>query len=522
MSDRESPVVEPTGTASVLQDLEHLVRASYPLIYVVSSEERRVEGYLAALAKRRKRAFYRWSITEGFRKADGTAHQDVRDPIAALDTLLKQEEPALFVLRDFHPFLKDLTVNRKVRDLNRALRTSGTTAIVLSPVGATAPELAKEMVVVDFPLPDAAELAATVQRLVRESGGRVQLEDGDEEALVDALAGLTDEEAENVLAKSLVAARRFDLSLIIGEKEQVIRQSKALEYFHPREGLDDVGGLPALKDWLRKRRRAFSRKAREFGLPTPKGLLLIGVPGCGKSLTAKAVASAWGMPLLRLDMGAVFGSFVGTSEENIRQATRTAEAVAPCVLWLDELEKGLSGSKSSGQTDGGTTSRVFGTFISWLQEKRSPVFVVATANDVTALPPELLRKGRFDEIFFVDLPDRQAREDIYSIHIARRDRDLETFDLPELAAASEAFSGSEIEQIVVSGLYDAFERGGDLEQRDLLAAIAATVPLSTTMHEDIEAMRHWADSRARMASGPGTPAGAATPPSGDRLLDFED
>jgi SpoVK/Ycf46/Vps4 family AAA+-type ATPase len=273
-----------------------------------------------------------------------------------------------------------------------------------------------------------------------------------------------------------------------------------LEYYATDEDLGRVGGLDHLKTWLDRRAAAFGDEARQFGLPEPKGLLLLGVQGCGKSLTAKAIASQWKLPLLRLDMGAIFGSLIGSSEANIRRAIKMAEGVAPVVLWIDEIEKGLSGIKSSGDTDGGTGARVFGALLTWMQEKTAPVFVVATANRIADLPPELLRKGRFDEIFFIDLPSARERADIFAIHLQRRGRDPATFDLAELAAASRGCSGAELEQAIISGLYEAFGERKQLDTAHILKALRETRPLSTTMAEDIEQLRDWARTRARPAS----------------------
>jgi SpoVK/Ycf46/Vps4 family AAA+-type ATPase len=315
--------------------------------------------------------------------------------------------------------------------------------------------------------------------------------------------GLTINEAENVFAKTLVQTGGLsekDVPIILSEKEQIIRKSGMLEYYRASEEFGNVGGMGELKDWLRKRKSAFSADARSFGLPNPKGALLIGVQGCGKSLCAKALASLWKVPLLRLDLGKVFSSLVGSSEENVRQAVQIAESVAPAILWVDEIEKAFSGTQSSSFSDAGTTSRVFGTFITWLQEKTAPVFVIATANNISQLPPELLRKGRFDEIFFVDLPDREDRAEIFRIHITKRDRDPNNFDLQKLAAETDGFSGAEIEEAVTASLFDVFDNNTDLTTEGLLQSVHATVPLYTTMKEDIEKTREWAKERARPAS----------------------
>jgi SpoVK/Ycf46/Vps4 family AAA+-type ATPase len=279
-----------------------------------------------------------------------------------------------------------------------------------------------------------------------------------------------------------------------------VRKSGVLEYYDASETMQDVGGLDLLKDWLRKRRAAFSQEARAFGLPAPKGVLLLGVQGTGKSLSAKAIANLWNLPMLRLDVGRVFGSLVGASEANMRAAIRTAEAVAPCILWIDELEKGFAGVQGSGVSDSGTTARVFATFLTWMQDKRAPVFVVATANDVSQLPPELLRKGRFDEIFFIDLPTAAEREQIFAIHLRKRGRDPQHYDLKRLAAATEGFSGAEIEQVVVAGLFTAFDAGRELTTDDMLEEVRHTVPLAVMMREEIEELRTWAQLRTRPAS----------------------
>ena len=328
-----------------------------------------------------------------------------------------------------------------------------------------------------------------------------------EERVVKAALGLTESEAANVFAKILVEDRAFnleDLPRILDEKRQIIRKTGLLEFCQLSEEMGNVGGLEALKGWLDSRSDAFSEKAREFGLPEPKGLLLLGVQGCGKSLTAKAIASQWRLPLLRLDVGAVMNAFVGSSEENMRKAIRVAESLAPCILWLDEIEKGFSGVGGRGADgDSGTTARVFATFLTWLQEKTKPVFVIATANSIEHLPPEMLRKGRFDEIFFIDLPSGKEREEIFRIHLRRRERDPAAYDTDALAQASSGMSGAEIEAIVVEGLWRAFPLGRDVNQEDLVSAIRETVPLSRTMAESIDALRAWARSRARPASGNG-------------------
>ena len=323
---------------------------------------------------------------------------------------------------------------------------------------------------------------------------------------MESALGLTVMEARLAFAKAIIQNRKLteeEIPMIIAEKEQIIKKSGLLEYFHPKEYLTSVGGLDNLKEWIHKRGQAYSDDARAFGLNIPRGVLLLGIPGCGKSLTAKAIANEWKFPLLRFDLGKVFGGIVGESERNIRYALDVAKTISPCVLWIDEIEKGLSGSQSSGRTDGGTSARVFGTFLTWMQEKKEPVFVVATANDISSLPPELLRKGRFDEIFFVDLPSAKERENIFNIHLSNKKRDAKKLGLnmAELVKKTEGFSGAEIEEVVNEALFNAYAAGqSDLQQENLLECISATSPLSRTMAETIANLRKWAEQRARMAS----------------------
>ncbi len=396
----------------------------------------------------------------------------------------------------------------ELRDISAAFKRGSKrrNLVFLSPVLKVPAELESSVAIVDFELPNRNAIGKIVDRILRslppELPLRIREDEDYRERVIEAALGLTAEEAENVYSKSLVRTRCFDIDTILGEKKHIIRKSGLLEFYESRAGFGDVGGLEVLKGWLNKRQAAFSKRARDFGLPLPKGILLVGVPGCGKSLTAKAVGAMWQLPLLRLDVGKVFSSLVGSSEENIRKAIKTAEAVAPSILWLDELEKGFSGTGSSGQSDGGTTARVFGSFITWLQEKSSPVFVIATANDVSQLPPELLRKGRFDEIFFVDLPTEDERASITAIHLERKNRNPDEFNIDMLVKATQGFSGSEIEQGIVSALFDAFEFGDgrDINDEILQQAVSEIIPLSYTAKEKIDYLREWARARARRAS----------------------
>lgn len=498
---------------SMRKELETYIRARYPLLWIVTSEEERALAELEKLAIDLRRRLLLWSATSGETNPALPSAQDrtKRDPLAMLGSIDEAEDPAIYALRDFHPFLKDVGVRRRLREVAFGLQKSQKTVLLLGPVLDIPPELEKEITVVDFALPSAEELKsllAEIESSTRQHGQiDVDLNRRERDRLVRACQGLTVSEASNAVAKAIIeAGGRLDgqaVEAVAAEKQQIIRKSGLLEYYAGSERLDDVGGLATLKEWLRKRVRAFSESARAFGLPEPKGILLVGVQGCGKSLVAKSVANGWRLPLLRLDVGRLFSSLVGSSEENLRNAIRTAESIAPVVLWVDEIEKGFSGIGSSNVSDAGTSARVFGSFITWLQEKQAPVFVIATANRVDQLPPELVRKGRFDEIFFVDLPDVQERTDIWRIHLLKRNRDPQAFDLSTLAMASDGLSGAEIEQALIDGLYEAFDRNRPLAMEDLLLVLQQTVPLSTMMQEEIQALRNWAQQRARPASGSG-------------------
>ncbi len=507
-----SPAAGSQAAPKFVQELDTLVRARYPLIHIVSAEEQRLDALLAELAQSHGKALWSWSVTKGLRPAGphgGHAPfeaEATREPLDALAAAAKVADPALVVLKDFHPYLDDPKVVRALRELGQELKGRYTTAVLLSPVLSVPVELEKEMAVLDVPLPtfrDLAQLLKEIVEVLRQDGRvTVDLRRDQAEQLVKAAMGLTLNEAENAFAKAVAAHQRLgaeDIAVMLEEKRQIIRKSGLLEYYPVDRSLAAVGGLDLLKAWLAQRGRAFSEAARRFGLPEPKGLLLLGVQGCGKTLTAKAIASQWSLPLLKLDMGRIFSGLIGSSEENLRRAIRVAEGAAPAVLWIDEIEKGLAGGQS-GQSDGGVASRVFGALLTWLQEKTSPVFVVATANRIDALPPELLRKGRFDETFFVDLPSEPERREILEIHMRQRRRDPARFDLVALAALTEGFSGAEIEQAVVAALYDAFGVGGELTQEQLARAVRDTVPLAQTMREDVAALREWARRRTRLAS----------------------
>ncbi len=497
------------------EEVETLIRARYPILYIQSSEEARLQGVIQEIAQRRQKQLFEWSCSVGL-LTSGTSIQSskaksspTREPLAALDYVIDQTEPAIFLFKDLHPFLtrNNHTVIRRLKEIALHLKNSFKTVIIMAPILEIPAELEKEITVLNFPLPTRDELDDLLSRILEDvkrfKQVHVDLEEAGRERLLQAALGLTMSEAENVFAKIIVKSEGLsadDVNEVFTEKQQIVRKSGLLEYCTVDETMSDVGGLPVLKDWLAKRGMAFSDEARAYGLPTPKGILLVGAQGCGKSLCAKAVATLWQLPLLRFDMGRMFGSLVGSSEENVRRAIQVAESVAPAILWVDEIDKAFAGTQSSGVSDGGTGARVFATFLTWLAEKKKPVFVVATANDTSQLPPELMRKGRLDEIFYVDLPTAMEREEIFRIHITRRGRDASQFDLAALAGASEGFSGAEIEEAINSALYEAFYAGADLTTEQVKSALSETTPLSRTMAEAIERQRATIAGRARDAS----------------------
>jgi SpoVK/Ycf46/Vps4 family AAA+-type ATPase len=422
----------------------------------------------------------------------------------ALLAIQELPEKTIIVLRDFHLFLNgdpNPVLLRQLKDTLQHSKTRNTPLIILGCRLCMPPELEREITVIEFSLPGKEELGRVLDGVL-ESASLKGLAESERETALDAASGLTTIEAENAFALSVAESKAIVPTVIAREKAQAVKKNGLLEIIETKESLDCIGGLDVLKDWLLKRRNAFGKKARAYGLPTPKGLLIIGLPGSGKSLTAKATASVFGVPLLRLDAGRIFAGLVGQSEYNLRSVINTAEAIAPAVLWIDELEKGMAGSKSSGATYGGTSARVLGTFLAWMQEKTAPVFVVATANDVSQLPPEMLRAGRWDQLFFVDLPNDKEREAIWSIQIAKHSRDPKDFDTRQLAKATEGLTGSEIEAVFVESLYQAFD--DDKEPTDLAIARVLTefAPLSKMMSEQINALRSWAKGRARFATTP--------------------
>lgn len=531
------------NSKDVAGDIVALLRARNPLIWIVTTEEARVEGYIVEAAAAANMIPRTWDTAAGIRKMDGKQDRDGDlDPsitaelgyaLAAIQTRAEKPAPiegnrGLWIMRDVPPWLEGpigLNPMRRLRNLARFLpktpRDCAQAIIILSPRSDVPPELSNHATVIEWPLPDRGEIAAildaNVRAVIRQVDKSVaEIEDDDapeiaeaikkflngaREPAIDAAVGLSAEEAAACYARSLVQKRCIDPAIVSQEKKRVIAKAGVLEWFDPLPGgLDAVGGLDVLKKWLVSRRLAYTAKAREYGLPAPRGAFLVGISGCGKSLISKAIATAWGVPLLKLDLGALQSKFVGESQANIRKAFRTIEAIGRCVVWLDEVEKALAGA-TQGAADGGVSADALGTILTWMQERKGESFVIATSNDVTQLPPELLRKGRFDEMWWVDLPTRDERGEIAVASLKAHGRTETMLDFDAIINATEGFTGSEIAALVPDALFTAFaDDGREIETRDLLAAAKTVVPLSKTKKETIDKQRAWAQERARFAT----------------------
>jgi hypothetical protein len=475
------------------RELELLVKSGFRLVVLETFEEDRAVRAVQAAAGTAERAVAVWSLASGLGEpGEGAGSFD-----AGLRAMAACPDPTLFVVLDAQRVLAEATALRRLRDLLPTLTKRRQSLVLVGPVVDLPLELDREAGHVRLALPTARDL----DPLFRKIAGQRKLPVPDEslwEPVVRAALGLTAGEAVRIFNMACLQARQLDaeaVRLVVKEKGQALRRTPALTFHEPTSGLGEVGGLGELKRWLAERRRAFGEEARSFGLPVPRGLLLLGVQGCGKSLSAKAVAREWHFPLLRLDLAAAFGDPERSPEVIVRTATQVAESLAPVVLWIDEIEKGFA---ASGQDP--ASSRVLGAFLTWLAEKQAPVFVAATANDVLHLPPELLRRGRFDELFFVDLPNTLERLEVFAIHLRKAGRDPNHYMIDELAAQAERLSGAEIEQVVSAALYKAFAEGRELSDADLSNAITETVPLYETYEERIKELRDWARHRARSAT----------------------
>lgn len=516
------------GLKKTEQHLTNLFKARFSFVYIPTWEEIRIVDLITKIANnvktiKSKRDVFIWSSTEGLKKNLKDGQESVNngnEPIDALNFIDNYNNPAILILKDIHPLLglnnrnADYNLIRKIRDVAGSLKNADVSknVVIIAPSLVLPLELQKDITVVDFDLPTLDEIKSLLNEMIEmneSSGIVIDLKEDEKEILCKAAQGLTLQEAENAFARAMVSKGQLtikELDVILDEKCQVIKKTGILEFIKSDFNMNDVGGLENLKKWLIKRNNSWLGKAqKDYNLPAPKGVLITGVPGCGKSLTAKAMSALWQLPLLRLDVGKIFSGLVGSSEENMRKAIQTAEAVAPSILWIDEIEKGFGGN--GGERDGGTATRVFGTFLTWMSEKTKPVFVIATANNINALPSEMLRKGRFDEIFFVDLPTKAERKVIFKLHLEKRlkgsiSKDFAVTDtlLNKLAEITEGFVGAEIEQVVISALFEAFSENRTLKEEDLYKVINNTVPLSTTQSEQILAIREWANERAVAAT----------------------
>ncbi|MGD1711890.1 AAA family ATPase [Dapis sp. BLCC M172] len=486
------------------EEFELLLRSRYSIIYIQTREEERVENSITESAKKQgNRAVYLWDFVEGYQNNPNDIGFGKRNPLQGLELLEKLPESAaaIFILRDFQRFLEDISISRKLRNLAKKLKSQPKNIVILAPEISVPDDLTEVITIIEFPLPNSQEISQEVERLLVAMGQSLEKRLLDE--VVRASQGLSIERIRRVLAKAIATHGELevdDVDLILEEKRQTIRQTQILDFYPAHENISDIGGLDNLKDWLLRRGGAFSERARQYGLPHPRGLLLVGIQGTGKSLTAKAIAHHWHLPLLRLDVGRLFGGLVGESESRTRQMISIAEALAPCVLWIDEIDKGFAGFKSQG--DAGTTSRVFGTFITWLAEKISPVFVVATANNIESLPAEILRKGRFDEIFFVGLPNQEERKAIFEVHLSRlRPHNIKSYDIQRLAYETPDFSGAEIEQSLVEAMHIGFSQNREFTTEDILESASQIIPLARTAEEQIKFLQDWAAAgKARLAS----------------------
>ena len=486
------------------EELNILIQAQYPLIYLVTSEEQRAEQEIAKMAQHR--GVFIWTVTHGiveYGQVRQTTQHNTVSPESAIEWVIRQKEHGIYIFKDLHAFIDAPVTTRWLRDAIASFKGTEKIIILMSPVQQVPIELEKDIVVLDFAMPNMEELDQVLsQQLEYTRNRRVSSEV--REKLLKAALGLTIDEAQKVYRKAYVKSGSLtqeEVEIVLSEKKQLIRRNGILEYIEEDETIEAVGGLDELKKWLRQRSDAFTQRARVYGLPQPKGMLILGVPGCGKSMIAKTTSRLWGLPIPRLDMGRVYdGSMVGRSEANLRNALKTAESISPVILFIDELDKSFAGSGGSADSDGGTSSRIFGSFLTWMQEKTSSVFVMATANRVERLPGEFLRKGRFDEIFFVDLPTSLERQAIFKIHLNKRRSEISRFDTEQLAKVSDGFSGAEIEQAIIAAMYEAFAQDREFTQLDIIAAIKSTLPLSRTMTEQVSALRDWARQRARPAS----------------------
>src|SRR5262245_45582123 len=495
-------------TSEALEQIRSRILSRYTLLYLKTWEEERWEAELAELALETERGLVVWTVTDGPQPPSGNGADNQGDPLAFLEQIEAYPSDHLFLIKDFHPYLRDPRVVRKLRDLTTKLGAQHKTLLFIGPIVEIPVDLQKEAFEFDLPMPGLEdlrnELAGVIDQMESASEKLPEMTPEFEEKLLKAVLGLTAREARKALQLALSGRDQLDdevFKTLVAEKRHLVQGSDLLEFYDLEEGVNDVGGLELLKEWLQQRAEAFTERAREQGIPVPKGVLLLGIQGCGKSLTARATARLLSFPLVRLDVANLLSTDRGSSERNMRDVMRLMEAIAPAVLWLDEIEKGFAGvGGDSDKSTDATMSRIMGSFLTWMESRKASVFVVATANSVANLPPEMLRRGRFDELFFVDLPNYHERKHILSIHLTKRGWKPEKYDLSKLSNKTEGYSGAELEQIVVSAMIDAYGQGRVLAQEDLDKSKEQSVPLSVTMEEKVFALREWAASRCRRAT----------------------
>jgi len=499
-----------------VQHFKTLVVSFHPVIVIETVEEERVQTLMQKACTDMQMPIFEWSIAQGLMRSPespdnrwqneyappgskrGQALPKTAEPIDMLRHIQDMSFRAIFWLKDFAPHLKDAVVARQFREVAQQFALNHSTLVISGSGVALPPELAQDVVYFDIKLPEPEELYSEVSKVVRTLGSKVNVDlaPDDIPALVKALQGMTLSQTRKVVSYAALHDGELnaeDVKRILARKARVIHEEGLLDYFPSETNVSELGGFEGLKRWLAYARVGFTPQARKFNLPAPKGILIVGIQGCGKSLAAKTIAHQWNLPLLKLDAGRLYDKYVGESDKNFRRAVMLAETMAPCILWIDEIEKSMG--QSSSDADGGLSRRLFGYFLTWLQEKSQEIFVVATANDLSAIPPELLRKGRFDEIFFVDLPDTHERENILKIHLSRRNQGLDAYDLPTLVAVTDGFSGAEIEQAIITAHYRALYENRPADTALVVEQIKRTVPLSVTRREDINRLRSLAKER---------------------------
>jgi AAA+ superfamily predicted ATPase len=531
---------------NALERLKILLNSSTPIVVIETVEEVRAVRLVRVACSQVNLATFEWTIASGLVRSgsnaeaqfenttipggydpshspasteNATAIYHSQDPAQMLGNLEAVSIEAAFILKDFHHHLDEPVTLRKLRDVGQKFSTNRRTVIITGPRVEIPPELAGLVEFLDLPLPDRARLRQivdeTIVRIGRTHTLQKKLDAAGLDVLAGSLLGLTEEEAERTLSQALVA--RYAVSAdcttdVLNAKKTLLKRSELLDFVDSKEAMSSVGGLENLKTWLALRQNSWSARATQFGLEPPKGAIILGVQGCGKSLCARAIAGEWNIPLVKLDTAAIYDKFIGETEKRIQKVFKVAEGLAPCVLWIDELEKIFAGSgPDSASADAGVSSRLLASFLSWMQDRKAPVFVAATCNNVSVLPPELIRKGRFDELFFVDLPNRAERKQIFSIQLAKRKRNPDQFNLEPMSERAVGFSGAEIESAVQTALFEAFGHNQELSEGDVIGALSSTVPLSVTRAEEIIELRSWARKRAVWASAEQAPVESARP-----------